>query len=386
MTSCILYQREDEGTYVTLLDIPRSIELAQAEPGPGLKIISSKPLQHPYPSVEPKSASAKAKLGEVPIEELLLQRQVEIALESIKEIHAGEWCLPRATEEPGVLAPEKKRKREASKSPADEPEKLKDVPKTPIVEVIPVRFGGSQENQAFVFQNTKNEPAYIRVTPGEPPARVPPQSTALCGDITTTVSTFNMSAPVFELIIMDPPWPNRSARRKNSYSISYSTAEIRALLSSIPICDHLAKEGFVAVWVTNKPAFRDMLLEEGGLFDEWGIELVEEWVWVKVTASGETICELDSVWRKPYEILLVGRRKQAEKGVKREIKKMVVVGVPDLHSRKPNLKILFERLVGRDTYDGLEIFARNLTAGWWSWGNEVLKFQAEEYWTNQFTD
>ncbi len=32
-------------------------------------------------------------------------------------------------------------------------------------------------------------------------------------------------------------------------------------------------------------------------------------------------------------------------------------------------------------YQALEIFARNLTAGWWSCGDEVLKFNWEGCWT-----
>jgi len=136
----------------------------------------------------------------------------------------------------------------------------------------------------------------------------------------------------------------------------------------------------VAVWVTNKPAFREMLVWEGGLFEEWGVQLMEEWIWLKVTSIGEPICALDSMWRKPYEVLLIGRR--GGERVEGDVKRRVVVGVPDLHSRKPNLKTLFEGVMCRKggEYEALEIFARNLTAGWWSWGNEVLKFQTVEHW------
>lgn len=123
-----------------------------------------------------------------------------------------------------------------------------------------------------------------------------------------------------------------------------------------------------------------MVIGEGGLFEQWGVVLVEEWIWLKTTKCGEPICALDSTWRKPYEVLLVGRRGGAVDG---EVKRRVMVGVPDLHSRKPNLKSVFERvsLLEKDVQvDCLEIFARNLTAGWWGWGNEVLKFQMEECW------
>lgn len=101
---------------------------------------------------------------------------------------------------------------------------------------------------------------------------------------------------------------------------------------------------------------------------------------MKITVDGEPVCALDGLWKKPYEILLVGRKGSVRDG--EGVKRRVVVGVPDLHSRKPNLKCLFERLMQKKIgeYQGLEIFARNLTEGWWGWGNEVLKFQEDEHW------
>jgi N6-adenosine-specific RNA methylase IME4 len=120
-----------------------------------------------------------------------------------------------------------------------------------------------------------------------------------------------------------------------------------------------------------------MVLGEGGLFEGWGVHLVEEWIWLKVTSAGEPISELGSMWRKPYEILLVGRRGAFPDG---DVKRRVLVGVPDLHSRKPNLKSIFEQVMKKEKYEALEIFARNLTSGWWAWGNEVLKFQSDECW------
>ena len=160
----------------------------------------------------------------------------------------------------------------------------------------------------------------------------------------------------------------------------------------------MAEGGLIGAWVTNKPAIREMILGTGdgtggGLFGEWGVRLVEEWVWVKVTVTGEPVLELGSVWRRPWEVLLVGRKAgKGEDGVMEEegnrdgeeegVKRRVVLAVPDLHSRKPCLKGLFEGAMGlkEGEYEGLEIFARNLTKGWWSWGDEVLKFQADEHW------
>jgi len=363
MPSSILYQNSD--STVILIDIPRSIEIAQGIPSSSSrKLISSKPLEHPYPSVEPKSSKARANLGETSLEDLLLQKHLQFALEEVKATHEGKWCLPRVTEESSVLKAGKKRKRtDSSILETDEEESLPSL------------------QQGFQHYNPQSKSITSTLGPERERIYLPPHSTALVGEISSTLPTFTPSAPKFPLIILDPPWPNRSARRKKAYSISNSTLDIKSLLSSIPLQNHLEDEGYIAIWVTNKDIFREMVIGEGGLFERWGVGLVEEWIWLKVTEDGEPICELDGLWRKPYEVLLVGRCE--ERGG--EVKRRVIVGVPDLHSRKPNLKELFGfeglGLLGKEK-GGLEIFARNLTSGWWGWGNEVLKFQGEDAWVN----
>ncbi|KAF4634513.1 hypothetical protein G7Y89_g3592 [Cudoniella acicularis] len=360
-----------------LLDIPHSLEQAQGDSRQ--RIFSSEPLEHPFPSVEPKTTKAKANLGEVSIEELLLQRHVQIALDGIKEVYQGEWCLPRTAKE----APRMKR-RHIEESEC-ETEECSAVDKQRNSENEGLQMSSTSYQDSILHRNPESESIYTLSELAGQKIRLPRNSTALVGDVATTLPIFTSVAPQFNLIIMDPPWPNRSARRKGSYGISYSTTEIRDLLSLIPISDHLAEKGLVGVWITNKAAFRDMLLGEGGLFDEWGIELGEEWVWVKVTKKGETVSKLNSLWRKPYEILLVGRRR--EEGIQStEVKRRVIFGVPDLHSRKPNLKSVFKKVMELERYEALEIFARNMTDGWWAWGNEALKFQMNEHWINNIQD
>ena len=68
------------------------------------------------------------------------------------------------------------------------------------------------------------------------------------------------------------------------------------------------------------------------------------------------------------------------------MKGKVIVAVPDVHSRKPNLRGVFEDagLVPKGGgYEAMEVFARNLTAGWWGWGDEVLLFQRRECWVDE---
>jgi len=364
MASCILYQ--NSGSTIILIDIPRSIELAQGDFS--YRLLSSKPIEHPFASVEPKSQKARANLGTASLEELLLQKHIQLSLDQLRSEWKGEWCLPRHVKceveecESERAVPGTKRKRREQQQQNSDSQALAEE---------------ARGSEGILFTDSTTKPATISTGKEHTSVRMPANSTTLCGDITSTSHIFLSHAPKFDIIILDPPWPNRSARRKKSYGISYGTHEIRSLLSSLPLANHIAEEALVGVWVTNKPAFREMVLGENGLFEKWGVQLIEEWIWLKVTSSGELISELSSMWRKPYEILLVGK-----KGVftSPDVKRRVLVGVPDLHSRKPNLKSVFEEVMKKEKYEALEVFARNLTAGWWGWGNEVLKFQSDEYW------
>ena len=84
-----------------------------------------------------------------------------------------------------------------------------------------------------------------------------------------------------------------------------------------------------------------------------------------------------SEWKKPYEILLVGKKTEHKA---KQPRRRVIIAVPDLHSRKPCLKHLVEKLLLWPGCSGLEVFARNLVSGWMSWGNEVLKYQWTGMW------
>ena len=67
---------------------------------------------------------------------------------------------------------------------------------------------------------------------------------------------------------------------------------------------YIEHNALVGIWITNKDTLRKHVLE---LFERWNVGLVEEWVWIKTTTQGEPMFDIDSVMRKPYEVLLLGR-------------------------------------------------------------------------------
>jgi len=446
--SSILWQNDEQT--VTLLDIPRSIELAQGFDNlHERKILSSEPLERPYASTEPKSAKALAAVKERGIDDLILQRTLELALQEASKGGPEKWCLPRAIgeeEDDCEAGRGAKRKRgsdgqehdtpEASSShaPAKKHVRLPYIPETEVegenrtclLPSWPPAGHGCQCNKCLNASNaepqglartpfpTNREMKTLYVSDKEGSFIFPPGSCYINGTIEDNLPTFKAHAPRFDLIIMDPPWPNRSVRRAGSYQTSYGTAEMRGLLSSIPVGEKLAQNGLVGVWITNKPVFRELLLGkdgEGGLFEYWGVERLEEWIWLKITSGGEPVTAIGGTWRKPYEILLVGRKlaesksqlakggrdgeshaqsngrwkkkpeeEQDPEGETPAVRRRIVLAVPDLHSRKPHLAELFRAHFPSPPHS-LEIFARSLAADSWSWGDEVLKFQHLSHWS-----
>ncbi|KUI60694.1 hypothetical protein VP1G_07908 [Cytospora mali] len=347
MSQSILFQNEERT--VVLIDVPRSIEEAQflsstetSSNAGQRRLISSKPPEEPFETPEPRNASPNPDLAAA-IADLTAAASVEEALKVLRENYSGPWCLGR------TLARTEDGRSESAQ--------------------------GRKRKGALDDENEHGPGGQVAV--GEP--LVPENSVYLHGTISAERARFLEEAPVFDLLVLDPPWPNRSARRKRgSYSTANNLDEIRETLSLIPIEAHLAPEGLVAIWITNKAGVVELLTSARGLLAEWGLELIDDWTWLKVTTSGEPIVDVNSAWRKPWERILIAKKRGSERA-KLPGQRRVIASVPDLHSRKPNLRSLFEGVLPPG-YKGLEVFARNLTAGWWAWGDEALKFQQPKYW------
>lgn len=358
MESCVLFQSDDKS--VVVIDIPRSIEQAQVLPDsvPRRRLVSSRapetPWQQPAPSTnKARGGDAAQPPPAVALDELMTLDAVHRACAELKRAHAGPWCWPRVVHDNDPGQATQTQVVVVAASPGRARKRKQDEPEIPATDER-----GEQEAALSPF--------------------VPIDSRYLQGNIAALREEFLNTAPTFDLVVLDPPWPSRSVRRKGGgYTIARGMAEAEELLLSIPIAARLEPDGLVAIWVTNKPAVMELVRSPGGLFARWGLEAVGDWIWLKVTASGEPIVDPESRWRKPWERLLIARKRgsSAKLGVERK----VLVGVPDLHSRKPNLRHCFDDELPRG-FRGLEVFARNLTAGWWSWGDEALLFQQPNHW------
>lgn len=310
-------------------------------------------------------------------------------------------------------------------------------------------FESLEELQNLVVKNTLSEPAAIRCSSGgeeqgereksSQPYRtttfnVAPKSTFLLCTLpiarqpeelipssTSILIPGLLADRKFNLILLDPPWPNRSVRRSAQYH-TYQYFDMATLTRYIGdiLRMHLynsdeedgkkgdsdqkrkSQESIAAIWVTNTEKSRMAAYDA---IHAAGLTVSEEWVWIKTTVKGEPVTPVDGLWRKPYEILIIGKRchgpgERQQTGTTSDGKtRRVIAAVPDVHSRKPNLREIFERVFfsspspspkgGTSSgyqhveYSAVEVFARNLTAGWWACGNEVLKFNWEGWWVDE---
>lgn len=424
MASHIMWQNAEKT--VTLTDIPRSTVEAQGFNSPAeYNLLSCQPRAEPYPSSEPKSAAAKAKLMGNTVDEALHATYREVLTEALQDVsrhHSSDWCLPRPFVE-DAMPPAKKRKLGEVDHAGSDPRKVtgnqdahrRNLPDhylsslarssrigIEVVDPFNADRAWAAQSDPRSFSNHSDQHVLITASGDhashKPSFRMPPKSTFYLGDCTASYE-FRKAVrenarqsgrqPDFDFILLDPPWPNRSIKRTHktagaTYRTSPSLDDLTELIFDMQLESLMAENALVGVWVTNKQAVRETILCAGGFFDCWDLALVEEWIWLKTTNSGDPTSGLDATWKKPYEVLLLGRKRSkdgpdAQAGL--AVKRKVIIGVPDLHSRKPCLKSLVEPMMpNAESYNALEVFARHLVAGWTSWGDECIKFNWDGYW------
>ncbi len=184
----------------------------------------------------------------------------------------------------------------------------------------------------------------------------------------------------YEIIYADPPWPYYGSETKNAAAGKhYNLMELDAI-QAMPVRSLLRYgEGCVFLWATcPRLHFAIDTLRKWG-FHYRGVAFV----WVKCRADGGWIHGqgIPPTATKPTtELCLLGTTqpkgrpyKLQDSAVRQayDIEDTIEIAAPrGKHSQKPEVfRTMIERLYGERLR--LELFARQTSPGWYSWGNEV---------------
>ncbi|GAA5822020.1 hypothetical protein JCM11251_004828 [Rhodosporidiobolus azoricus] len=197
---------------------------------------------------------------------------------------------------------------------------------------------------------------------------IPPSSGFLLADFTSWSSPSSGIASLgretggWDVVVVDPPWPNASATRSSSYDTfdAYDLwkLDLPGLLGESP--------ALIAVWVTNKVKFRRLLIDK--LLPAWHIRNAAEWYWVKIASeTGEPVWRLDAKHRRCYEGLVLGYYvpPKAKVDLPTLPPNKVFLSTPMGHSRKPILIDLLRPFLLQPSKppNVLELFARTTLSG-----------------------
>lgn len=243
---------------------------------------------------------------------------------------------------------------------------------------IPLVGGDSVEIfELFNVLYTNSTEEAISITIDQSKFILPRNSRFILSDYTILPMFLKQSLQKYDLVTMDPPWFNQSAARGSKYS----QLDCFDLLK-LPIPQIVTDNGLVCVWVSNNVKYHRFVVKK--LFKRWELEVIGQWVWLKVTCDGEAVIPFDSTHRKPYEVLYIGRKKRDKAAETRNGTDLpeipatkVIVSIPSKHhSRKPDIADIFDEYLPINA-SKLELFARFVSPGFTCWGNETLLFNQE---------
>lgn len=159
----------------------------------------------------------------------------------------------------------------------------------------------------------------------------------------------------FGCIYADPPWVYGNQGTRAATGNHYSGMSVDEICE-LPVADIAADVAQLHLWTTNgflPDAFRVM--------SSWGFEYKSCFVWVKPQMG------IGNYWRVSHEFMLLGTRGSCTFADK-SLKSWAALDRRK-HSAKPDeIRRMIERA---SPGPRIELFARRLSPGWVSWGNEI---------------
>uniref|UniRef100_A0A914QRW2 Methyltransferase-like protein 4 n=1 Tax=Panagrolaimus davidi TaxID=227884 RepID=A0A914QRW2_9BILA len=192
-------------------------------------------------------------------------------------------------------------------------------------------------------------------------------------DIKIFIHCKTLADEKYDLIILDPPWPNKSVKRLKSYN----TFEIDDLYD-LPIESLCHSKTAVIIWLTNNSTVHSSI---NRILESWNLEIYSICHWLKITKNGEPISSFNSMHKVPFESFIIAfsteNDHQKEMNFSMIKNDFCFISTPNsCHSRKPPIGKILEQLFPEISFEkSLELYGRYLCPKTTTIGFEVLKFQ-----------
>jgi N6-adenosine-specific RNA methylase IME4 len=97
------------------------------------------------------------------------------------------------------------------------------------------------------------------------------------------LTSYTLNTSPFDLIILDPPWHNMAVSHlQTKKHLAYKTMD-NIFTELPPVGNWLAPGGIIAIWCTNN--MRKITNVKTVIFERWDVELIAEWIWLKVCSA-----------------------------------------------------------------------------------------------------
>uniref|UniRef100_A0AC35TKW8 MT-A70-domain-containing protein n=1 Tax=Rhabditophanes sp. KR3021 TaxID=114890 RepID=A0AC35TKW8_9BILA len=215
-------------------------------------------------------------------------------------------------------------------------------------------------NKNMIYTNETNE--LITIVIDNCKYLIPMFSEFVVGDVSDILKISRR----FDTIIVDPPWYNKSIKRRKDYQICKRNS--LNPLHYLPIPDLLNENGIVFMWITNNARLQEEVASI--IQDKFKLKVVGRWKWLKVTKNFEpTISNSKAHHKLPYEEVWILSNMLMSIPFD-----YVITSVPHISSsRKPPIGLIFKQLF--PSY----LFGRYLLPSTLTIGLEALYFQNESF-------
>ena len=171
----------------------------------------------------------------------------------------------------------------------------------------------------------------------------------------------------YGIIYADPPWHYRvyskkgAGRSAESYYPTMTIEKIQAL----PVSELADKDCALFMWITFP-----LLKESLSVLSAWGFKFKTiAFVWIKQNRKSDSLFWGMGYWTRTNAEFCVLATKGKPKRMAKNVHQVIVSHIEE-HSKKPDeARRRIVRLMG--DLPRIELFARQKSAGWDVWGNEV---------------